>query len=88
MNQYRKCEYGNGLGNALLGLGLDGLVEKSGNVFLAEPLRRADHHHAILDAQSIEVIDHHVIWLRKQSWLTRKWSILVQDHLGNWIYKC
>ena len=85
MNRYRKCEYGNRLGNTLLGLGLDGLVEKGGNIFLAEPLRRADHHHTILNAQRVEVIDHHMIWLRKQSWLTRKWRILIQDHLGNLI---
>ena len=69
MNQYMKFEYGNGLGNCLHGLGLDWLVEEGGDIFLAEPLRRADHHHAVLDAQSVEVVDHHMIWLWKQSWL-------------------
>ena len=38
MENIEKCEYGNGLGNILLGLGLDWLVEEGGDIFLAEPL--------------------------------------------------
>lgn len=58
-----------------------GLVEEGGDVLFLVPMGRTEHHHSILDRECIEVVQHDVVGLRKQRWITRDARVLVQDDL-------
>ena len=59
----------------------DGLVEQSGHIFLAVAVGGGEDHHTVLDRESVEVIEHHVIRLRQHVWIALHGRVLVQDHL-------
>ena len=46
---------------------LDGLVKESGDVLFAVSVRGAQHHHAVPDAQRVQVVQHHVVRLGQQA---------------------
>lgn len=57
------------------------LVEEGGDILFLVPVCCTEHHHSILDGECIEVVQHDVVGLRKQCWVTRDARVLVQDDL-------
>lgn len=48
---------------------LNRLVQQRGHVLLAIAMRGAEHHDAVLDRQRIQMVQHHMVRFRQQSWL-------------------
>lgn len=46
------------------------LVEEGGDILFLVPVCCTEHHHSILDGECIEVVQHDVVGLRKQCWVT------------------
>lgn len=61
--------------------GLYRLVEKSGHILLFVSVCCTENHHAILDGEGVQVIEHHVVWLWKECRVTRDPRVLVEQHL-------
>lgn len=70
-----------------------GLVQQRGDILFLVPVGRAEDHHSILDRECVEVVQHDVVGLREQSWITRNPRVLVQDDLeqmrreNGWCFK-
>lgn len=54
---------------------LDGFVEECRYIFLTIAMRSTQDHDAILNGQSVQMIQHHMIWLRQESGFTLEKSM-------------
>lgn len=59
----------------------DGLVQQSGDILLLVAMRCTKNHDAVLNGQCIEMVQHNMVGLREQSWVTRNISVLVKNNL-------
>lgn len=59
---------------------IDRPIEQSGYELLAIPMRTAEHHHSVLDRQRVQMVQHHMVRLRKQRRLAAHVRV-VEDHL-------
>lgn len=63
------------------GIPSDGLVEQSSDILLLVAMGCAKDHHTVLNGQRIEMVQHDVIGLGEQGWVTRNISVLVKNNL-------
>lgn len=63
------------------GIPSDGLVQQSSDILLLVAMGCTKDHHTVLNGQCVQMVQHNVIGLGEQGWVTRNISVLVKNNL-------